>query len=496
MDTPVQFKNVPLKQPGRFFIGGSWVGPSASALIDVVAPATEELYLQVASAQEADINRAVAAARRAFDAGTWPRMSPKERAGYVTALADALARRVGDIASIWPNEMGILHSTAKLWAPGAVGLYHYYAGLAATFTFEEEHPTEAGAEVGLLAHEPVGVVGAIIPWNGPAIISAVKVAPALVAGCTLVIKASPEAPGIPLIIAEVAEEVGIPPGVINVVTAHREASEALVRHPDVDKIAFTGSTAAGRRIASILGERIGRCTLELGGKGAAIVLDDYNIELAAAALAQGGCAMTGQICGALSRIIVSQKRHDDMVDALASAFAGVKVGDPFAANTHMGPLATRAQRDRVERYIQSGKADGFRLAFGGGRPRGLDRGFYVEPTLFAGVDNRSTLAQEEIFGPVLAVIPAADEADAIRLANDTIYGLSNAVFTNDADRAYAVARQIRSGTVGHNGMLADFAIGFGGFKQSGLGREGGVEGLRPYLESKTILLQGRPAHIG
>jgi betaine-aldehyde dehydrogenase len=266
----------------------------------------------------------------------------------------------------------------------------------------------------------------------------------------------------------------------------------LVRHLGVDKIAFTGSTATGRRIASILSERIGRYTLELGGKGAAVVLDDYDIERAASTLVQATCSMTGQICGALSRVIVSKRRHDAMVEALASAFSTVKVGDPFAPDSQMGPLSTRSQRDRVERYIQSGREDGFKLAFGGGRPRGLDRGFYVEPTLFAGVDNRSTIAQEEIFGPVLVVIPAADEADAIRLTNDTIYGLSNAVFTNDADRAYAVARQMRSGTVGHNGMLADFAIGFGGFKQSGVGREGGVEGLRPYLESKTILLQGAP----
>jgi betaine-aldehyde dehydrogenase len=326
-------------------------------------------------------------------------------------------------------------------------------------------------------------------------IAAFKVAPALIAGCTVVVKASPEAPGQLLLLAEAAEEAGLPPGVINVVTADREASEALVRHPGVDKISFTGSSATGRRIASILGERMARYTLELGGKSAAVICDDYDVETAAKHLAARACDMTGQVCAALTRIVVPRSRHDDMAEALAAAFSGVQVGDPFAAATQMGPVATRRQRDRVEGYIAKGRADGFRLAAGGGRPRHLDRGFFIEPTVFAGVDNASTIAQEEIFGPVLCVIPAEDEADAIRIANDSPYGLNGAVFSNDVDRAYRVARQIRSGTVGHNGHYADFTIAFGGFKQSGVGREGGVEGLLPFLETKTILLQDRPSHL-
>jgi betaine-aldehyde dehydrogenase len=266
----------------------------------------------------------------------------------------------------------------------------------------------------------------------------------------------------------------------------------LINHPGVDKIAFTGSTSLGRHIASTLGERIGRYTLELGGKGAAVILDDCDIEMAASILAPSSCAMTGQMCGLMSRIIVTKGRHDALVEALVAGFAKVKVGNPFAEDTGMGPLATDWHRDSVMSYIEGAKNDGFELAFGGGIPSGLDRGYFIEPTLFAGVDNRSKLAQEEVFGPVIAVIPADDEAHAVRLANETIYGLSNAVFTDDVHRAYAVAREMRAGNVCHNTVNADFSIGFGGFKQSGFGREGGIEGLRPYLESKTLLLQGRP----
>lgn len=485
----------PIEHPGKLFIAGEWVDSTGGELIDVIAPATEDLYMQVANAQVRDVDRAVAAARDAFDNGPWPRMSHAERAAYMNAMADELARRTGDIASIWPNEMGITHSLASAYAPGAAYFYRYYAGLADTFPFEEEHRTFSGAQVGLLVREPVGVVGAIIPWNGPIMITAFKVAPALIAGCTVVIKGSPEAPGHALLMAEVAHKVGLPKGVINVVIADRAASEALVRNPGVDKIGFTGSSATGRRIAEILGGRMARYTLELGGKSAAIVLDDYDIETAATDMAARACDMSGQVCASLTRVVVPQHRAEAMADALGAAFSKVVVGDPFDAATQMGPVATRIQRDRVESYIAKGKAEGYRVAAGGGRPAHLNRGFFIEPTVFAGVDNQSAIAQEEIFGPVVTVIPARDEADAVRIANDSPFGLNGAVFTNDVERAYAVARQIRSGTVGHNGHLVDFTIGFGGFKQSGVGREGGLEGLYPYLESKTILLAGRPSHL-
>ena len=262
---------------------------------------------------------------------------------------------------------------------------------------------------------------------------------------------------------------------------------------DRDKITFTGSTAAGRKIASICGERIARCTLELGGKSAAVILDDADLATAAQSLAQAECILSGQVCASLTRIVVTRHRHDQFLDALASTFSQVRVGDPFDAQTQMGPLVAERQRDRVEGYIAKGIAAGAMLATGGGRPAGLDRGYYVEPTVFGNVDNSSVIAQEEIFGPVLSVIPAADEQDAVRIANDTIYGLNASVYTADVERARDVAGQIRSGTVGHNGFKSDLAMGFGGFKQSGIGREGGTQGLLAFLESKTVLLDGPTA---
>jgi aldehyde dehydrogenase (NAD+) len=281
--------------------------------------------------------------------------------------------------------------------------------------------------------------------------------------------------------------------VLNVVTADREVSELLVRDPGVDTITFTGSTAAGRRIASICGERIARCTLELGGKSAAVILDDMDIATAAQTLSQAECFLSGQVCSSLTRIVVPRQRHDELLEALAGTFSQVRVGDPFDAQTQMGPLAASRQRDRVEGYIAQGIADGFTLATGGGRPKDLDRGWFVEPTVFGNVDNHSAIAQEEIFGPVLSVIPAQDEQDAIAIANDTIYGLNASVFTNDVDRARQVAGQLRSGTVGHNAFRTDFSVSCGGFKQSGIGREGIHEGLLHFLETKFVILEGRPA---
>jgi betaine-aldehyde dehydrogenase len=461
-------------------------------LIEVVDPSTEETFLRVAEARETDIAAAVSAAREAFDSGPWPRMSHDERAVYLRAIGQKLRERAGDVSQIWPREMGVLHSIAEAFSGGMGGVFDYYADLASKFRFEERHTPTGGGAHGLLVREPVGVVGAIIPWNGPIIMIAYKVAPALLAGCTVIVKASPEAPGAAYIFAEIAEEVGLPPGVLNVVTANREASEALVTHPGVDKITFTGSSATGRRIASLCGERIARYTLELGGKSAAVILDDFDIETAAQSITGPACALTGQVCSSLTRIIVNRRRHDELVGALSAHLSKVKVGDPFDATSGMGPVATQRQRDRVEHLIAKGRAEGTQLALGGGRPEHLPKGFFVEPTIFANVDNGSTVAREEIFGPVLSVIPADDEAQAIALANDTIYGLNNSVFTNDPERAYAAARQLRSGTVGHNMFRSDFGIAFGGFKQSGVGREGGVEGLLPFLESKTIILEGLP----
>jgi acyl-CoA reductase-like NAD-dependent aldehyde dehydrogenase len=390
----------------------------------------------------------------------------------------------------------VIHPVARGGSLALGSIYNYYADLAATFPFEEQRqPGPGSGNVGLLVREPVGVVAAIIPWNAPSSLIAYKCAPALLAGCTIILKASPEAPGAAYILAEVCEAVGLPAGVVNILTAHREVSELLVRHPGVDKVTFTGSTAAGRKIASICGERIARCTLELGGKSAAVILDDYDLGKAAATIAGAAGFLTGQVCSSLTRIVVTKKRHDQMVDALSASFSKVKVGDPFEAGTAMGPLAMRRQRERVEGYIAKGKAEGARLATGGGRPKDLERGFYIEPTVFGNVDNHSTIAREEIFGPVLSVIAAESEAAAVDIANDSIYGLNASVFTNDLERAYSTARELRSGTVGHNSFRTDFNIAFGGFKQSGIGREGGVEGLHPFLETKTVLLDAKPAHV-
>ena len=484
--------NVPIRHADRFFIGGEWVTPSSDAKINVIDSHTEQVYLTVAEAQAADIDRAVTAAKEAFDNGPWPRLTHAQRAEYLRALGEEVVKRSADIAQMWPREAGVLEAVAKGAAFGAKHTFNSYADLAATFPWETpRHPGRGG--FGLVVKEPVGVVGAIIPWNAPMGLISMKLAPALIAGCTVILKCSPEAPGEGYLISEAAEAVGLPAGVLNVVTADREVSELLVRDPRVDKITFTGSTAAGRRIASICGERIARCTLELGGKSAAVILDDADIQTAAQSLAMAECLLSGQVCASLTRIVVTRPRHDEMVDALAAAFSKVKVGDPFDPASQMGPLAAERQRTRVEGYIAKGVETGATLVTGGGRPKDLDRGWYVEPTVFGNVDNSSVIAQEEIFGPVLSVIPADDETDAIAIANDTIYGLHGAVFTADVERAREVAGQMRTGAVGHNGFKSDFDMGHGGFKQSGIGREGGIDGLLPFLESKAMLLDGPTA---
>lgn len=484
-----------IENADKLYIDGKWTAPSTGSTFAVVTPSTEELFERVAEAFEPDIDRAVAAARTAFDRGAWTSLSHAERAVYLKAIGDILMARSSAVAHDWSSEMGIVLPAAQGVSAWAAGTYQYYASLAESFEFEKRMPLQSG-NFGLLVREPVGVVAAIIPWNAPPLLVAYKVAPALLAGCTVVLKASPEAPSAAYAVAAAAHEAGLPPGVLNVLTADRAASEALVRNPAIDKVTFTGSSAAGKRIASICGERIARCTLELGGKSAAVVLDDADMDRVADSMLGNATLMTGQVCAALTRVIVTRKRHDDLVDAIAARLGQVVVGDPLTQGTQMGPLAMRRQRDRVESYIESGKAEGAQLICGGGRPAQFDRGFYVEPTLFAGVSSGMTIAREEIFGPVLSVMPADDEDALVAIANDSDFGLSGGVFTPDADRAYRVARQMRTGTVGQNGESLDFFnIAFGGFKQSGIGREGGVEGLMPFLETKAIVLASAPAHL-
>lgn len=480
-----------LKHPRSFFIGGKWVEPATSRTFDVYDSVSEEVFLTVSEGLQPDMERAVAAARQAFDTGPWPRMSPQERASYLVKIAEGWEQRADTLADSWTMEAGVVRTIASSASMAVAGAFRQYASFANSFGWEDPRTGMMGNPA-LLVYEPVGVVVAIIPWNASSTLLTYKVAPALLAGCPVILKASPEAPIAPYLLAEIAEEVGLPPGVLNVVTADREASELLVRDPRVDKVSFTGSTAAGQLIGSICGSRVARCTLELGGKSPAVVLSDYDVGLVAKVLGRCAPIMTGQVCASLTRVIIDRARHDDMVEALAAEFKAIKIGNPFDPEVQMGPLAMKRQLERVSHYIDVGQREGAKLAAGGARPAHLPKGYFIEPTLFGQVDNRSTIAQEEIFGPVLCVIPADNDDHAVELANDTVYGLNASVFTNDVDRAYTVGRRIRAGTVGHNAFRTDFTIAFGGFKQSGIGREGGVNGLLPYLESKTMVFDGAP----
>ncbi|MFJ4376501.1 aldehyde dehydrogenase [Pseudomonas japonica] len=491
MNTPERTLNVP--HADCLFIAGQWRKPSTPQTFAVLDCATEEVVARVARAENEDVAAAVAAARQAFDHGPWPRLTPQERAVYLEKIAERLEALNDDFARIWTVESGVLYRIAQPRVGQYLsGAFRQYAAMAQTYPFIEPLKSLSGHQA-YRVQEAVGVAVAIVPWNGPAGLIAYKVAPALLAGCTVIIKNSPEAPCSGHLFAQICEEVGLPPGVVNMLTAERDVSEALVSHPDVDKITFTGSTAAGRRIGAVAAERVARVTLELGGKSPAVVLDDYDIESAAKALGTPYFSyLSGQVCASLTRIIVPRAKHDAMVEALVGAAREAVPGDPFAADTSMGPLASQRQRDAVERLVAQSIADGAQLATGGGRPRHLRRGFFFEPTVLAHVDNRSFAARHEFFGPVLSVIAADSEAHAIEMANDSLFGLNAAVFTQDPERAMQVARQLRAGTVGHNASRYDFSIGFGGFKQSGIGREGGQGGLEAFLETKTVVLD-RPA---
>ena len=480
---------IEIRNPRSLYIDGTWVEPSGQDVFEVVNCATEEVVTAVAAGNSADVANAVAAARHAFDTGPWPRLDHGERAKYLRAIAQEFEARNDEFAAGWSIESGLVNRVARsVIGSHLAGAFNRYADLAETYPFIEPKASQAGNQA-YLVREAVGVVAVIVPWNGPAALLAYKVAPALLAGCTVVIKSSPEAPTSAYLFAEICEKVGLPAGVVNVVTADRDVSAELVANPGIDKVTFTGSTAAGRKIFAACGERIARVTLELGGKSPAVILDDYDVDVAAATLASSYFGyLTGQVCHSLTRVIVPDRHHDRMVEALAEAGRALKIGDPFAADTQVGPLANARQRATVEGYIAKGKAEGAVLACGGSRPAHLDRGYFFEPTVFGEVDNRSTIAQEEIFGPVLSVIRARDDDHAIAMANDTIFGLNAAVFTNDHERFLRVSRQIRAGTVGHNGPRTDFSLAFGGFKQSGIGREGGTDGLLPFLEEKTVVM--------
>jgi betaine-aldehyde dehydrogenase len=471
----------------RLYIGGEWVEPAGAGTIEVISPHSEEVVGRVPDGTEADIDRAVDAARRAFDDGEWGRMPPAERAAIVSRFADLYAARMMEMAEVITDEMGSPISFSQLaQTPTPWMMLTYFIGLSARFPWEETREGVFGSPV-VVRHEPVGVVGAIVPWNVPQFVTMSKLAPAMIAGCTTVLKPSPETPLDAFMMAEILDEAGVPAGVVNIVPAGREVGEHLVRHPGVDKIAFTGSTAAGRRIASICGEQLKRVTLELGGKSAAIVLDDADLAATVEGLKFASLMNNGQACVAQTRILASRQRYDEVVDALGSMVAALTVGDPHDPATDIGPLVAERQQERVEKYIALGQEEGARVVVGGsGRPEGHERGWYVQPTLFADVDNSMRIAQEEIFGPVLSVIAYDGVDDAIRIANESDYGLAGSVWTADTDAGMDVARRVRTGTYGVNQYLMDFAAPFGGFKASGVGREFGPEGLTHYLELKSI----------
>lgn len=475
-----------LRETERLFIGGAWLRPLHTEPLDVINPATEQIVARVAQAGVADIDRAVTAARAAFDHGPWPRMAPAERAARLRIVADHLRIRLPDLARAITLEMGatLKVSTGSCAVPPM--LFDFYADLVETLPEVEPRHRPAGEAYTVM--EPVGVVAAIVPWNAPLNLSALKVAPALAAGCCVILKTAPSTPLDALIFAECLEAAGLPEGVVSVLPAGNDAADALVRDPRVDKVTFTGSTAVGRHIAGVCAGRVARVALELGGKSAAILLDDMVIDDVVAKLLPASTMLTGQACSALTRVLVPRHRHDDFVEAFAAALAAARVGDPFDPATDMGPIAIARQRERVEHYIGVGLAEGARLVTGGGRPAQLERGYFLEPTLFDGVSNAMTIAREEIFGPVIAVIPYEGEAEAIAIANDSDYGLYGSIFTHDDAAIWRIGRQLRAGNVAKNAVIVDRTLPYGGFKQSGLGREGGVEGLRSFQEQKTVYL--------
>ena len=473
----------------NFYIGGDWVKPQSDQKLELISPVTEECFLSLPEASTADVDRAVKAARQAFDHGPWPRMTPQERSKFVLAIGEEMKKRAPLLTDVWTAQVGAPKSFAGYIINFAPQLFEFYGKLGASADFAETRDMMNGGKA-LVIREPVGVVAIITPWNAPMVLMSYGVAAALTAGCTIVAKPAPETPIEGQLLAECAEAVGLPPGVLNVVPAGREVGDYLINRPEIDKVSFTGSVAGGKRIAEVCAKRLARYTLELGGKSPALIMDDADLANAIGTIVPFAMPMTGQICFSLTRVLVSKKRHDEVVDAYSQAVKKIAVGDPWKADTQMGPLSMKRQLDRVMGYIEKGRKEGAKLVTGGGRPKDMNHGYFVEPTIFSNVDTDMTIAKEEIFGPVVSVMPYDNEEDAIRIANSSTYGLSGAVFTNDPDKGLALARRIRTGNVSINGLKLDNAVPFGGYKESGVGRVGGPEGLEAYQEIKSVYLPG------
>jgi acyl-CoA reductase-like NAD-dependent aldehyde dehydrogenase len=471
----------------ELFIGGEWIEPRGSERIAVIAASTEELVGSVPEGTNADIDAAVSAARAAFEhPNGWSSWSVEDRAQALERLAEALESRGEEIAHRVSLQNGMPISIALATeAVFPAVLARYYAGMIRQTVLEEDRQGLLGGTIHVIS-KPVGVVGAIVPWNFPQVLALFKLAPLLAAGCTVVIKPSPETVLDSLLLAEAIVEAGLPAGVVNIVPGGRELGAYLVEHPSVDKVAFTGSTAAGRTIARRCGELLRPVTLELGGKSAAIVLDDADLSESAEALFGATLLNNGQTCYLGTRVLAPRSRYDEVLEVFSGLAGALQVGDSLDPATQIGPMASARQRERVEGYIEKGRAEGARVVAGGGRPQDQDRGWFVEPTIFADVQNSHTIAREEIFGPVLAVIPYDGVDDAIAIANDSEFGLGGSVWTNDPDRGQDVARRVQTGSIGINHFMLDPAAPFGGVKASGIGRELGPEGLQAYLQLQSI----------
>ena len=477
----------------KLYIGGKWVAPATDQVLEVFSPATEERVGSCPVASPADIDDAVATARRAFDEGPWPQTTPAER-GEILAKAAKLIEERGDaLNALISSEMGQPPAmVGMMQQTPSLATLNFYAGLANEFEWEQTR-TGAFGQTKVL-REPVGVVAAVLAWNVPLFLAVNKLSPALLAGCTVLLKPAPESPLSTHLLAEIFAEAGVPEGVISVLPGGAETGEYLVSHPGIDKITFTGSSPVGRKIGAIAAQNLKRCSLELGGKSAAIILEDADLASTMPMLVMSGLMNTGQACVAQTRILAPRSRYDEVVDALVAGAGFMTVGDPSDPAAQLGPLISEKQRDRVEGYIAKGKEQGARVVLGGGRPEGLDKGWYVEPTIFADVDNSMTIAREEIFGPVLSVIPYDSEDEAIKIANDSDYGLAGSVYTTDIDHGLAVAKQIRTGTYAINWYAFDPGSPFGGYKASGIGRENGPEGLEAFCETKSVLMP--PGYTG
>jgi betaine-aldehyde dehydrogenase len=472
----------------EFYVGGRWVRPSTAETIEVISPHSEQVIATVPHGAPADIDAAVTAARAAMN-GKWGHTAASERANVLRRLAVEVLKRGDEIAATITEEIGAPVADARaVHVDYSEPMLDYFASLAATVD-EMEHRSR-DTERSLVRRVPLGVAAAIVPWNGPLLSPLLKLAPALAAGCAVVLKPAPETSLTAYLLAEAAQAAGVPDGVVNIVIGGRETGEYLVTHPDVDKVSFTGSTAAGRRIGALCGERMRPVTLELGGKSAAIVLDDVDVEATAAALRSNMFSNAGQVCVADSRVLVPAHRYAQYVDAIAAVAQSFTVGDPHDRATTMGPLVAQRQLERVEAYVQSGLAEGARVVTGGHRPAYPDTGWYFEPTVFADADQSMRIAREEIFGPVVAVLPYRDEDNAIRIANDTDYGLAGSIWTADVEHGTELARRIQSGIVAINTFGGRLAAPFGGTKSSGIGYEMGPEGVFAFTRLQSVTLSG------